>query len=138
MTSEKVVWFLMAWAARTTVLFAFVGLVLWIFRVKDVSFRLSVWTVVLVGALLLPVLSLTTAQTLIPVPRVMPAPSATSVNAPSTRFPGRVPGAPMKAPSRHRDEPLAAIFVIVWAAGVSIAMLRIFVGLYFSRSARSH
>jgi GWxTD domain-containing protein len=134
MIVDAVFWILVAWAVRTTVLFAFVGLLLWIFRAKDVSLRLSVWTAALVGALLLPVLSLTTRQILIPVPLLMRAPADAGTVEQSSGFAGSVGEVRMQdTSSRRRSWTWPEIFVIVWAAGISLAMLRVFIGLYFSR-----
>jgi hypothetical protein len=96
--------------------------------------RLSIWTAALAGALLLPVLSFVTPQVRIAVPRVLPAPAAASVAEPSSRFAGAVGVVRVQEPSSPRhSRTWPEIFVIVWAAGVSLAMLCVFVGLYFSR-----
>jgi beta-lactamase regulating signal transducer with metallopeptidase domain len=62
-------WQLAAWTIRSIALAAAAGGLLWLFRVRDVSVRLGVWTVVLAGALLMPVFSWIAPAVELPVPR---------------------------------------------------------------------
>src|SRR5438270_8628624 len=67
--SPDLLWNLAVWSIRSFLLAAAAGLCLRIFRVRDASARLTVWTVVLCGALALPLLSTFAPALDIPVPR---------------------------------------------------------------------
>jgi GWxTD domain-containing protein len=53
--AETILLAIAEWSIRATALAAVVGLLLWIFRIKDANIGLTAWTVVLVAVLLMPV-----------------------------------------------------------------------------------
>src|SRR5438045_870398 len=54
---------------RAAALAGAVGLLLWAFRVRDVSTRLAAWTVVIAGSLLMPVFTPLLPGTEVPIPK---------------------------------------------------------------------
>ncbi len=66
---ETILWLLAGWAIRVTMLAAVAGMLLWILRVKDASVLMAVWTAVLLGALLMPLVGFVAPALSISVPR---------------------------------------------------------------------
>src|SRR6516225_12292423 len=82
--SPDLLWNLAGWSLRSAVLAAAAGVSLRAFRVRDVSLRLTVWTVVLCGALAMPLLSSLAPAVEVPVPKWQtnqPAPAARALSA---------------------------------------------------------
>jgi len=67
--SADLLWSLAGWSVRSAILASAAGLCLRTFRVRDVSLRLTVWTVVLCGALTMPLLSSLAPAVEVPVPK---------------------------------------------------------------------
>ncbi len=66
--------FLAEWALRSAGLIGCGGLLVWVFRVKDASIRLAVWTALLAGSLAIPLLTMTFPKVPVTVMRTVDAP----------------------------------------------------------------
>jgi GWxTD domain-containing protein len=133
MIFESVIWTLATWAIRSTMLATVAGLLLWSFRVKDASVRLTIWTAVLAGALLIPLLAITAPGISIPLPNFLSTPAATN---PVEVFVPNTTAFPIAKPSYAPPPAWPKLIVLVWLAGAVTGLLRIFVGLYLGSRLR--
>src|SRR5438270_7591239 len=96
--SPDLLWNLAVWSIRSFLLAAAAAFCLRMFRVRDASARLTVWTVVLCGALALPLLSKFAPALDIPVPRWQAGQPAAAIH----------PSASISAPRRFEFVPAPA------------------------------
>ena len=124
-------WQLAAWTLRSFALAAVTGGFLWLFRVRDVSLRLAVWTVVLAGALLMPVFSRVAPAVELPVPRWERAATEPAVT-PLRSWLG------IKTTESHTPEPVKqvnwpALATGLWAAVAAAFLAQLAIGIWCGR-----
>jgi beta-lactamase regulating signal transducer with metallopeptidase domain len=134
--SADLLWSLAGWSVRSAILASAAGLCLRTFRVRDVSLRLTVWTVVLCGALTMPLLSSLAPAVEVPVPKWQadqPASAARALLSAELVHPMRLQRAPV-----HNEHPASnvnwpSLLTGLWAA-IAIAMLgQLAVGIFCGR-----
>ncbi len=129
-------WQLAEWTVRSLALAAVAGGSLWLLGARDVSVRLSVWTVVLIGALLMPVFSWVAPAVELPVPRwESPAPPAPTPSLWRLRTGASEPSA---LASGRTITPVAeinwaALATGLWAAIAAAMLAQLALGIWYGR-----
>ena len=126
-------WILAEWTLRSTLLIVFAGATLWGLRVKDAPLRLTAWTAVLAGVLLMPLFQMAVPTVAIAVPRPWTRSAATKSGRAPSPLPFHLmePAAGESAGRWSMDWPNAAAFVGL--TGAVAMMSRLLAGLYFTR-----
>ena len=116
------------WSLRATVLAAIAFALLWLSRKRSVSLHLAVWTAVLAGALLIPMVAWLAPQ--IPIPALGRA-SFNSADAGAIS----IPPAPLPVRKSSRDATLRwpAIATAIWLTVTAAMLLRLFQGWRLTR-----
>jgi beta-lactamase regulating signal transducer with metallopeptidase domain len=123
-------WQLAAWTIRTIALAAVTGGLLWLFRVRDVSVRLAAWTVVLAGALLMPVFSRIAPAVELPVPKWEQTSTAPAIT-PSRSWLRIKTTTPRTPPAPDFNWPGLAIGL--WAAIAAAMLAQLATGMWCGR-----
>ncbi len=132
--SPELLWNLAGWSIRATALAAAAGLLVLVCRVRDVSARLTIWTVVLCGALITPLLSSLAPAVDIPIPKwqdEQPAPAAMPSMSvgPSVSF--------VEVPARGREPSPAVnwplLLTALWAAAAAAMLGQLALGIRCGR-----
>jgi len=139
--SPDLLWNLAVWSVRSAILASAAGLCLRTFRVRDVSLRLTVWTVVLCGALTMPLLSSLAPAVEVPVPRWQadqPAPAARALVSAELVYPMRLQRAPVQHEHPAPQVNWPSLLTGLWAA-ITIAMLaQLAAGIFYGRRLIRH
>ena len=134
--AETTLSLLITWTIRATAFAGAVGILLWLFRTKDASIRLSVWTAVLGGALLIPIVASTVPRLSISFQKPEVVQNLTLSNESSTVDPDDQPIAAesqIQSPRSSRTPAWPSIAFGIWLA-ITIAMLsRLVLGLRLNR-----
>ena len=130
MTAESILIALGEWTLRATLLAALAGALLSVSRVRNAHLQLSMWTTVLVAALLMPAAAIFLPHISIPVPQILsrprnPGPNTLSLPLAAYRTP---PVAPRSSYRASWPDAAVAVWLLV-AIGMS---LRLAIGLRLS------
>ena len=125
--SESILFVLVEWSIRAATLTVLMGGLLSVLRVRDVHVRLTFWTVVLAGLLLMPIPMVVMSPIPVWVTAETPAPPA-FVERSSAVEPSAVEAT---APIAERGRRLGAIdyLVALWAIGAIVMLVRLAIGL---------
>jgi GWxTD domain-containing protein len=129
--SEAILLALAEWSIRATILAGAVGALLWAARIKDAQIKLTAWTIVLVGALLMPLAAPLTPRLSISVPRFL-APANNGKPQPQPAF--ELPLVPHSNASARKTYSLRAIDIaaISWLLIALTMLFRLLLGLRLS------
>jgi GWxTD domain-containing protein len=120
------------WSARACLLATAAGAALWLCRLRNVHARLTVWTAVLAGALLLPLAGPMLPALLVPLPDFdRPVATTVPVEAGPLDTVAALPR-PVSAPAPSRWT-LAGVAAGVWCAVAAALLARLATGLALSR-----
>ncbi len=147
MTTESALWFLGEWALRAATLTAVAGFGLGILRVRNASIRLTVWTLVVYGALLIPLATWLAPKVGVPVKRPNAFERQLTVEPPHAAFRSAalsvgpdLPGSetfhtwpPASRPTVLRRLNWSSMALGVWAFGAALGLCRLAAGFWLGR-----